>query len=245
MSKRFTYYGGIQAGLLPYLTAYWTADNIATDVHINNLGGTFNLPNYNSGINNNAFDFDNSVALRYVEVPNNNLLSFTDGTNDIPFTISMWAYFYSFSNTGNWLINKRGNLSIVQEWQIIFYQNQISFARFSQTSSSDYVISNTGYIPPFNQWIHLVYTCDGSKFGGKIYANGIDITSSNVEVGNYVKMDFTNTVTRFGNAGMSVQDRFKHRGMIDELAIFNGTELTQLQIQDLYNGGVGKFYPNI
>ena len=243
MSKKFTYYGGIQTSLLPYLTAYWTADNIATDVHVNNLGGAWNsTSHYATGINGEAFDFGSGNSIKYVDVPDNDLLSFTDGTNDVPFTISMWTYFYSFSNTGNWLINKRGNTSILNEWQFIFYANQISFWKFSQAR----VITNTAYIPPLNQWIHLVYTCDGSKFGGKIYANGIDITSSNVEVGNYVKMNNTNSPTIFGQAGLNTSDQTtKHRGMLDEVAIFNGTELTQLQIQDLYNGGVGKFYPNI
>ena len=37
----------------------------------------------------------------------------------------------------------------------------------------------------------------------------------------------------------------KHKGKIDEVSLFNGTELTPTEITDLYNGGVGKFYPNI
>ena len=245
MSKRFTYYGGIQTSLLPYLTAYWTADNIATDVYVNNLGGAWGgSANYNTGINNNAFDFENNTTLRYIEVPDNDLLSFTDGTNDVPFSISMWVYFYSFSSIGNWLINKR-DASNNLEWQLIFFQTDIRFAKFSLGGSANSISTQTGYTPNLNQWIHLAYTDDGSKFGGKIYANGIDITSSNVENGNYVRMINGNNVMRIGIDGWQLSGNLKHRGMIDEVAIFNGTELTQLQIQDLYNGGVGKFYPNI
>jgi hypothetical protein len=245
MSKRFTYYGGIQTSLLPYLTAYWTADNIATDVYVNNLGGAWNSSShYATGINGEAFDFGSGNQIRYVNVPDNDLLSFTDGTNDVPFSISLWVYFYSFSFTGNWVLNKRDASN--HEYQLIFYQNQISFWKFSLGVNSNYISTNTGYIPAFNQWIHLAYTDDGSKFGGKIYANGIDITTSHTEVGTYLKMNNTNSTTKFGQAGFSLADqRLKHRGMIDELSIFNGTELTQIQVQDLYNGGVGKFYPNI
>jgi hypothetical protein len=247
MSKKFTYYGGIQGGLLPYLTAYWTADNIATDVYVNNLGGAWNSSShYATGINGEAFDFGNGNQTRYVEVADNDLLSFTDGTNDVPFTISMWVYFYGFSSTGNWLFNKRDNSNNL-EYQLLFFQNNgIIFEKFSFGVTANRIDTYTNYIPPFNQWIHLVYTDDGSKFGGKIYANGIDITSSSVETGNYVRMINGNSVTRFGvNSFGGARLDLKHRGMIDELAIFNGTELTQLQVQDLYNGGVGKFYPNI
>ena len=245
MSKKFIYYGGIEAGLLPYLTAYWTADNIATDVHVNNLGGAWSgTANYNTGINNNAFDFENNSTIRYVEVPDNDLLSFTDGTNDVPFSISLWVYFYSFSPIGNWLVNKR-DLSNISEYQLIFYQNQISFFKFSLGGNTNYITTNTGYIPAFNQWVHLAYTDDGSEFGGKIYANGIDITASHTENGNYVRMINGNHFMAVGINSWSPSVSLKHRGMIDEVAIFKGTELTQLQVQDLYNGGVGKFYPNI
>lgn len=245
MSKRFTYYGGIQTSLLPYLTAYWTADNIATDVHVNNLGGAWvNGANYNTGINNNAFDFENNTTRRYVDVPDNDLLSFTDGTNDVPFTISMWVYFYGFSATGNWLLNKR-DASNNEEYQLIFFQSQISFWKFSLGGNANSITTNTGYTPNLNQWIHFVYTDDGFKFGGKIYANGIDVTSSSVETGNYVRMINGNNFMGIGINAWSPSSNLKHRGMIDELSIFNGTELTQLQVQDLYNGGVGKFYPNI
>ena len=243
MSKKFTYYGGVQSSLLPYLTAYWTADNIATDVYTNNLGGSFTGATYSTGINNNAFDFGSGSQVRYVDVPDDNLLSFTDGTNDVPFSISMWVYFYSFSGVGNWLVNKRqSNI----EYQLIFYQNQIRFDKFSLGGTANSISTTTGYTPAYNQWVHLAYTDDGSKFGGKIYANGIDITASHTETGNYVRMINTNVPAYFGAAGFQLSYApTKHRGMIDEVAIFNGTELTQLQVQDLYNGGVGKFYPNI
>jgi len=250
MSKKFTYYGGIQTSLLPYLTAYWTADNIATDVYVNNLGGTWvGSANYNTGINNNAFDFQNNTTIRYVNVPDNDLLSFTDGINDVPFTISMWVYFYGFPTYGNWLINRRDSNSTPNaEFQFLYSTSDslILFVKYSQSISTNRVQTYSSVAPSLNTWEMWTLTSDGSKFGEKIYRNGIDVTGSATEVGTYVKMNNTNSTTKFGQAGfLSADQRAKHRGMIDELAIFNGTELTQLQLQDLYNGGVGKFYPNI
>lgn len=249
MSKKFTYYGGIQTSLLPYLTAYWTADNIATDVHVNNLGGAWvNGANYNTGINNSAFDFENNGTLRYVQVPDNDLLSFTDGTNDVPFTINMWTYFHSFSSNSNWLISRRDDSAGPDiEFQLVYsaVQSAIIFNKFSQSSSSNRVATVSSIVPSLNTWEMWTLTSDGSKFGEKIYRNGLDVTASSSETGTYVKMNNTNSTSVIANASYAITSDRKHRGMIDELSIFNGTELTQTQVQDLYNGGVGKFYPNI
>jgi len=246
MSKKFTYYGSVQASLLPYLTAYWTADNIATDVYTNNLGGSFFNATYATGINNNAFDFGNSQN-RYVDVPNNSLLSFTDGTNDVPFTINIWTYYYSFgSATGNWLFSKR-QLGTINEYQLAYGKSSgfVSFYKFSQGSSSNRVGTFANVAPSLSTWEMWTISSDGTKFGDKIYRNGVDVTASNTETGTYVKMDNTAAIVRMGAAGWTTSASLRHRGMIDEVSVFNGTELTPTEIIDLYNGGVGKFYPNI
>ena len=246
MSKKFTYYGGVQSSLLPYLTAYWTADNIATDVYTNNLGGSFTGATYSTGINNNAFDFGSGTQGRYVNVPNNSLLSFTDGTNDVPFTINMWTYYYSFSVTGNWLFNKR-QLGSINEYQILYTTSlgSVTFTKFSQGASSNRVTTLSNVAPSLSTWEMWTISSDGTKFGDKIYRNGVDVTASSTEVGTYVKMNNTTAIVRMGSAGWTTINSVKHKGLIDEVSVFNGTELTLTEITDLYNGGVGKFYPNI
>ena len=244
MSKKFTYYGGVQSSLLPYLTAYWTADNIATDVYINNLGGAWNSSShYATGINGEAFDFGSGNQARYVDVADNDLLSFTDGTNDVPFTINMWTYYYSFSGTGNWLFNKR-QFSLKDEYQILYYQSVVQFWKFSQGATSA-VTTVSNIAPSLSTWEMWTISSDGTKFGDKIYRNGIDVTASNTETGTYVKMNNTAAIVRMGQGGFTTSAGFKHKGLIDEVSVFKGTELTPTEITDLYNGGVGKFYPNI
>ena len=230
--------------LLPYLTAYWTADNIAADVYINNLGGSFFGATYGTGINNNAFDFGSGTQKRYVNVPNDNLLSFTDGTNDVPFTINLWTYYYSFSGGGNFLFNKR-QLGSINEWQLASDTGSVSFNKFSQGVNSNRVVTLSNVAPSLSTWEMWTISSDGTKFGDKIYRNGIDVTASNTETGAYVKMNNTAAIVRMGNAGFTDSATFKHRGLIDEVSLFNGKELTPAEIIDLYNGGVGKFYPNI
>jgi len=248
MSRRIINIGGsFLDSLFAKLTAYWTADNIATDVHINNLGGTGVSVLYGTGKNNQGFNFDNTATARYVDVPDNNLLSFTDGTNDVPFTIRTWVYFNSKSSTGNWLINKRG-ASTETEWQLVYSVARLSltFVKYSE-GGTDNVRTDTGVNPANGVWHHLVYTDNGTKFGGKIYLNGIDITTGYVETGTYVKMNNGNNLMRFGHEAWNTPPSAtqKHRGLLDEIAIFNGYEMTPADVLSDYNLGVGKFYPNI
>lgn len=248
MSKKFTYYGGVQAGLLPYLTAYWTAENIATDVYTNNLGGAFNSnPVYNTGINGQAFDFLNSNVIKYIQIPDNDLLSFTDGVNDVPFTINMWTYFYRKNvGSGNWLFNKRLT-GVLDEYQFVYSRtlNSVIFDKMSQGSSGNRVRTRSSISPSLNTWEMWTISSDGTKFGEKIYRNGVDVTATSTETGTYVKMINTSAHVRMSAGGWTTSGSLKHRGRIDEVSLFNGTELTPTEITDLYNGGVGKFYPNI
>jgi len=246
MSKRNNFIGfsRVPQGLFPFLTAYWTADNIATDVHVNNLGGAWNATShYTTGINGQAFDFGSGNQTRYVDVADNNLLSFTDGTNDVPFSMRCWVWFDSKSATANFLINKRDNTN-QREWQNVFINNELSFWKFS-LGSTDRVETKTSINPANNQWHHLFYTDNGTKFGGKIYLNGIEITSGHTETGTYVRMINGTNLMRFGASAWLFGETLKHRGRLDEIAIFNGYEATPQQVVDDYNLGVGKFYPNI
>jgi hypothetical protein len=247
MSKRNNFIGfsRVPQGLFPFLTAYWTADNIATDVHVNNLGGSFTGANYTTGINGQAFNFGSGTEVRYVDVPDNNLLSFTDGTNDVRFSMRCWVWFDSKSSTGNWLINKR-DAATQNEWQFNFsqVQNQLIFIKFSEGGTEN-ARTDTGIIPANNQWHHLFVTDNGTKFGGKIYLNGTDVTSGHTETGTYVRMQNGTNLMRFGQTAWNTLESTKHRGRLDEIAIFNGYEATPQQVVDDYNLGVGKFYPNI
>jgi hypothetical protein len=52
-------------------------------------------------------------------------------------------------------------------------------------------------------FIWTVYKTMVLNLESKIYANGIDITTSHTEVGTYLKMNNTNSTTKFGQAGFS------------------------------------------
>jgi hypothetical protein len=250
MSKKFTYYGSIQNSLLPFLTGYWTANNIATDVYTNALGGAWAGAGgalYGTGINAQAFDFANNATIRYVAVPDNTLLSFTDGVSDLPFSIRMWVNFGSKSSTANFFMSKAAGVGLFEYY---FYylggSNQFAFDKYSLGSNVNGASTLAPLATANNTWFHIVYTDNGTKFGGKIYVNGINQTGSNIETGTYVRMSNTTSQVVYGQASNQLANAaLKHRGLIDEIAVFRNYELSAAQVLADYNGGIGKFYPNI
>lgn len=237
-------YSNLPSGLLPFLTAYWTADNIATDVHINNLGGSWNSgTHYATGINGNAFNHNDGGGRFWVDVPNNNLLSFTDGVQDVPFTIRFWVYFDTTYVNFQFIFAKR--ISSFSEYNINVRPNEqkILFSKASLGNNNNRVTTETNYDVPIGSWNMVTVTSDATKFGEKIYINGVDLTTIRVEHGTYARMTTGNISLRLGSSVLS--NSFTLKGKTDEHALFNGYEMTPAEVLSDYNGGIGKFYPNI
>jgi hypothetical protein len=242
MSRRYTYYG-IPTSLLPDLTVYYAANGNALDSHINGLNGSFVGASYAAGIDGQAFNYGSGNQTRYVNVPSNPLLSFTDGVQDLPFTINTWVWFDGFSSVGNWLINKRDNNN-QREWQMDRFtsNNILRFLKFSLGTTTR-VEAKTPFIPTFGQWYMVTYTDDGSILGGQFYVNGV-AQSMTYDDNGYVRMQAGSNLMRLGIGAWGVFQTQKHRGRQDETAIFN-KELSAAEVSDLWNLGNGKFYPNI
>lgn len=89
-----------------------------------------------------------------------------------------------------------------------------------------------------NTWYHFVGTAGGLNQNAYLYIDGVlqshinDIANqSNNEVSGIASGEFT--VGRLGNTAL-----FYHHGLIDELGVW-GRELTQADVDELYNGGSG------
>jgi hypothetical protein len=198
---------------------------------------------FQNGKLNNAID---TTGSGYVNVPDSNNLSFTNGTNDLPFTISLWVYFSSFSFTGNWLFNKRNALSGGDEWQLVYFQNKIQFFKFDKASNSIIqIITSSANIVSLNNWHNIVFTDNGSKTysGMKLYYNNTLLNTTNESVGNYTGMINGISQARIGSAAWDASSNLNHRGLIDELNVWKNRELNASEISFLYNSGNGKPYP--
>lgn len=231
---------------LTNLVAYYPFEGNAND-NINGYNGSLvGTPTFTSGKNNLGINFGNDNITRYVQIPDNNDFSFTNGTTDVPFSISLWVNFSSFSSTGNWFVNKRNATNGGDEWQIIYYQNRLFFHKIQFDNRNIYQGVGTGLNPfNINTWYHICYTDNGSGLisGCKLYINGVLSNSIQVTAGVYTRMNNGTQPIRIGQAGWDLSPNVKHKGLVDELAIWKNRELTPTEVLELYNSSLGKFYP--
>lgn len=233
--------------LLEGLVAYYAFEYNAND-NVNGYNGSLvGTPTFTSGKNNLGINFGNDNIKRYFEVADNDDFSFTNGTTDVPFSISAWVNFSAFNGTGNWFISKRGTISGTDEWQLVYYQNRLNFYKFQFNDNSIYQQIATSTTPfSLNTWYHICYTDSGNSLvgSGKLYINGVTNVDINQNAGGtYTRMNNGTRITRFGIDSWQARTDLKHRGLIDELGIWKNRELTPTEVLELYNSGLGKFYP--
>lgn len=239
--------GVLGTNFLTNLVAYYSFDGSnATDIHTGTNNGTvIGSPTFPSGKNSNCIDFGNDNNFNYVNIADSTDFSFTNGTTDLPFSMSMWVNFQGFGSVGSWLINKRGATSGSDEWQFVYAGGRFIFNKFQFNNNgiAQEINSNTGFST--NTWYHVIYTDDGSGSigSGRIYINGSLNVSSNSNIGGtYTRMNNGNSITRLGLNSWSTDSSFKHKGKLDEIAIWKNRQLTALEVTELYNSGAGKFY---
>lgn len=226
--------------LIENLVAYYPFNSNANDFSGKGYNGSLiGSPTFVSGKVSNAINFENDTVLRYVDIPDNNDFSFTNGTTDVPFSISLWVNFSSFSTSGNWLINKRNSTSSGDEWQFCYTYSRLFFSKFQFNNNSIYQEVGT-YINPFNlnTWYHICYTDNGSALtsGCKLYINGVLSNTVQSGSGVYTRMNNGTSPTKIG-LSWNLSANLKHKGLIDELSIWKNRELTATEVLELYNKG--------
>ena len=126
----------------------------------------------------------------------------------------------------SWMINIRQNGSVIR-WT---YQDSGNAVRtLEYNAGSDIFTGN---------WMHVVCTRDGDSM--KIYLNGTEVSSGNLGTGIAVNLDADST-TYLAVAAQSPGNTFNAYGIIDQCAVWD-RELTQSDVDDLYNTGAGRAY---
>ena len=209
------------------LTHYYSGDNTANDLKGTSNGTLINGTTYGAGKINNGFDFDGIND--YISFPVNTFKPIGD------FSISFW--FYKKNN------NQAGYMSFTEIGQPYYgngmfgYNYNGGFA-FEVNGGRDIV---TPFIPN-DTWTHIVITHKDST-NYKIYTNGVLATPV---PGNYPNTATTTVNPNFSsnNIAMAINNVGGYVGAtkFDEIALFDGAELTQSQITELYNSGEGKQY---
>ena len=179
-----------------------------------------------------AYSFDGSSG--FIDLGDNDDFSFTDGTNDVPFTIRCWV---NPSNTSGLktLISK---WDLEREWELILVNNSLVFSLFSEGTSNRIRAEYSNSIVA-NQLQHIVVTYDG--LGGlnsvKISVdNFFGIMTNSIE-GAYIKTKNTNASVLI--AKRDNNNPFYFNGSMDEITIIKGEAWDLTKVSDDYNNGNG------
>lgn len=228
-------------GYLDKLVGYYPFNSNGNDFSGKNHNGTIiGSPTFSTGKVGNAIDFINDTNANYVDIPHTTDFNFSDATHDYPFSMCMWVKFHEFNYVGNWLINKRGATSATDEWQLTYYQNRLQFWKFQYGNNSiQQQIASPLFPFSLNTWYHIAYTDNGTNAvgSGKLYINGIENVESNANVGAYTKLNYGNSISRFGASSWVFVNSLKHKGLIDESYIWKDRCLTPSEVLDVYNKG--------
>ena len=189
----------------------------------------------------NRFSFDFDSTDDYIDCGDADNLSFGDGINDFPFSMSAWIKV----TEGNamYIISKQQNIAPLSRDEYAFYISSTSKKLIfflidadllnRRGRTTDVISSST-----FANWMHVAVTYNGvggssAQNGLKLFINGVrsDTTDSNKNT--YTAMHNFSTPFRIG----AFHDTLFGEGNIDEVSVFN-SELSEADITNIYNNGV-------
>lgn len=228
----------IQSSFASDLIAAYPLSN-ANDAHagLNGVatGVVFDSTN---AVNGNAGQFTLASNSR-VLLPDNNLFSFTNGTNDLPYSMKCNIYLRTIGVLNPILWKGNGSANPSSEYYFfVDATNRIRIAHCDKTTINwrieAFTSTTLALNTPYN--IVLTYNGNGSWTGWKVYVNGVSQTMTNASVGTYTTMNNTTFQPAIGNASGVV---IPFRGMIDEFYIFK-KELSLAEVTTLQTN----FYPN-
>ena len=188
-----------------------------------------------SGKLNTALSFDGVDD--YIDVPDDDALSFGDGISDNPFSICSWM---NMNDATNFVPLSKDTLG-AREYTLRFLNDKIYFYLLDDSSSAYmgryYDTAMTSYE---GTWIHVCTTYDGSSSnsGIKIYMDGTQVDNANYNGGgSYVAMENTVSSLEIGAQGNYISSS---DGTIDEVAIWNRS-LSSSEISEIYQRQKGKY----
>jgi len=141
-------------------------------------------------------------ATQYIRVADANSLSFGDGANDEPFSITAWINLVDA--TESIIISKRSDFGAPNqwEWQLAFDQNdKLDITCFDRSATTlIQTKSNGAFTGDQGTWIFVTGTYDGSELdtGLTLYRNAVAIASTDATNPPYTAMENTNTPVDIG-----------------------------------------------
>jgi hypothetical protein len=214
--------------------AYYRFDETTGDAIdlVNGYNGTIN-----SSVGRNGEYYSFSSQDDYVELADEDDFSFTDGNgNNTDFVIKTEVIFDDFNTDDRaWFVSKReASSSGVQEWQLVFFENQITFQIWD--SSNNRFAIRTNFTPTLGQKYILGVTLNGNTLS--LFIDGVIEETDTLPAG----FTFYNgtSVVKIGNDTFAGNLFLK--GKLKETVIVKGNGWNAQNITDNYNNGNGITY---
>ena len=227
--------GGGITPLTTNLVASYSFDTDFTDYTGNNDLTAFGnvVAGVAGGVVDDCAEFDGNAD--YTLAADSDDFSFTDGATDLPFSVSFWANFDTFTNLV-FVFSKRSTVSSA-EYNIAIDSNSFIMSLASQGGFSSYLNANFPYTPTTGgtTWEHFTVTYDGSEtFGGfTMYLNGVSQTLTDGTVGTYLGMANGTHPINIGSAGWQ-PSTYEFDGKMDEFHVWKNRELTSAEVLNIY-----------
>jgi len=225
---------GARNAMFDNAVAYYRLDETTGDAIdlVNGYNGTLN-----GAISRNGEYYTFALQNQYVDIGDEDDFSFTDGSgNNTDFVIKTEVIFNSFNYEDRaWLVSKReSSLSGVQDWQLVFFENQIIFQIWN--SSNNRFGVRTDLTPTLGQKYILGVTLNGTTLS--LFIDGVIEKTENLPVG----FTFYNgsSVVKLGDETFT--NRLNLIGKLKETVIVKGSGWSTQNITDNYNGGAGITY---
>jgi len=205
------------------ISQYKFEDNVLDTVGSND--GTPTAITYIDGLVGRSGVFNGSNSK--VVISDSDDLSFTDGVNDLPFSISMLLKINTITDIN--LIDKSNSSN--REYRIVFVSNVIYFILFDTLNTNQIRIVHTMNLT-LSQWYHLTFTYigNGSNTGLEMYIDGLLVTVTRQEVNVYNKMNNYSIPLSFGYDAVNNSNFLN--GQLDCVRIWD-KELSQEEITQI------------
>ena len=203
---------------------YKMENNVFDSIGTNN--GTATAITYEAGAVGQRAVFDGASSK--IVIPDSNNLSFTDGTNDLPFSFS-FQFMTNNVSVNQMIINK---LNSAREYYLYLVGGKLRFFLEGPASNSIYV-ETSAFTFVNGTFYNIIVTYDGSKSvnGLKININEIEQTTTKVSTGTYTGMVNGGDAVVIGTHGNQTTAQYLN-GKLDEVSIWN-TALTEGQILEI------------
>jgi hypothetical protein len=212
--------------------AYYRLDETTGDAIdlVNAYNGTLN-----GGITRDGEYYEFNQQNDHVGIPDQDDFSFTDGTNNTDFVIKTEVIFRSTGKS--WLVSKRDGIAQgVQEWQLIFSNNEIVFGVFNSGNNSFAI--RTSLTPTVGQKYILGVTLNGTTIS--LFIDGV-IEQNETLPNGFTFYNGTSSVN-LGSQVFFSTNNLSLKGEMKETCIIKGSGWSQQNITDNYNGGAGITY---